>query len=650
MSAQANCPGCGAAIQFSAGSAIVKICAYCRSVVARGDRALEDLGKVAALVETDSPLMVGTTGKFEGVSFVLTGRAQLAHPMGGVWDEWYASFSDGRWGWLAEAQGRFYISFQQPNHVGDQLPAFQQLEVGSTLRLGPRETALVVAEVGEARTLAAEGEIPYRLVPNHAHRFADLSGKDQTFATLGYEQDGEAPTVYLGKQVTLDDLGIPPNARRRPARQVTALHLNCPNCGGGLELRAPDQSERVVCPSCRSLLDARDGNLRFLQVLTMSDAQPAIPLGIKGRLANCEWTVIGFVERFVTEEGVNYFWDEYLLYEPREGFRWLVQSNGHWSFVEPVPVGEIECHARTATYDGRKFKLFQRGEATVSCVLGELYWRVTLGEKALTADFIAPPFMLSRERSVSEASEEVNWSLGRYLTPAEVKQAFGVARLPAPQGVGPIQPFPLDTRIYHVWGQLMLVLLVLAFVIYTYNGMFRYRKLFERDFTLAATSPDNGQVFFNESSQPLRLSGWGNIEIDASAPVNNSWIAIEGDLIDEETGLVQPFLIPIEYYHGVEGGESWSEGSQHGTAMLSRLPEGAYSLRLEVVGEAGKNAGLIVRVKAYQGVMRWLHFFAAAFLISLPALVVGIYHLSFEQQRWKDSEFGTKIEFGSSDD
>jgi len=40
----------------------------------------------------------------------LTGRAQNRHELGGVWDEWYATFSNGWVGWLAEAQGKFYLT------------------------------------------------------------------------------------------------------------------------------------------------------------------------------------------------------------------------------------------------------------------------------------------------------------------------------------------------------------------------------------------------------------------------------------------------------------------------------------------------------------------------------------------------------------
>ncbi|HXM34574.1 MAG TPA: DUF4178 domain-containing protein, partial [Pyrinomonadaceae bacterium] len=126
----ANCPACGAPVSFKTGSSVVVVCEFCQSVVARTDRALEDLGKVAEIVDTGSPLDVGLYGQHHGVAFELTGRAQLGHEAGGVWDEWYAAFADGRWGWLAEAQGRFYITFELSFPEQGSLPSFEELQLG----------------------------------------------------------------------------------------------------------------------------------------------------------------------------------------------------------------------------------------------------------------------------------------------------------------------------------------------------------------------------------------------------------------------------------------------------------------------------------------------------------------------------------------
>jgi len=126
----ANCPSCAGPIEFKAGSTLVLICPYCRSAVARTDRGLSDLGKVAEIAESESPLKLGLKGVFNGNRFELTGRAQLKHESGGYWDEWYATFSNGWVGWLAEAQGRFYLTFYQPLPNGTALPSFDQLQIG----------------------------------------------------------------------------------------------------------------------------------------------------------------------------------------------------------------------------------------------------------------------------------------------------------------------------------------------------------------------------------------------------------------------------------------------------------------------------------------------------------------------------------------
>ncbi|MDQ3181588.1 MAG: DUF4178 domain-containing protein, partial [Acidobacteriota bacterium] len=63
---QANCPSCAAPIEFKQGATIVLVCPFCRSAVARTDRGLNDLGKVAEIVQSESPLKIGLRGEFKG--------------------------------------------------------------------------------------------------------------------------------------------------------------------------------------------------------------------------------------------------------------------------------------------------------------------------------------------------------------------------------------------------------------------------------------------------------------------------------------------------------------------------------------------------------------------------------------------------------
>ena len=644
---KANCPACGGPIEFKSGQSIVVICGYCRSAVARTDRDLKDLGKVAELVETGSPLTLGLRGVWNGVSFELTGRAQLGHEMGGQWDEWYATFSNGWLGWLAEAQGRFYLTFQYPIPDGVQVPSFDQLQLGQVISGLAQQTPMTVAETGQATARGAIGEIPYLLTPGETYYYADLSGPNNAFGTLDYNES--PPLVFLGHQVTLAELGITTTRTpEREQRQVGAAQLNCPNCGGPLELRAPDKTERVTCPNCNSLLDVNQGQLEFLKALKTQPFQLCIPLGAEGELAEGKMTVIGAMSRSVTIEGTQYFWTEYLLYNPAIGFRWLVHSDDHWSYVQAVPPGEVSEAAKSAYFRGKSFKIFQDAFANVESVLGEFYWKVESGERVHAVDYVSPPEILSKEISLQPPSAsqtgsnkkkklttgEINWSLGTYLPVAQVEKIFNVSGLHRPSTVGPNQPY-LHKWIYKYWLLLVGVLVFAGLVAFLLSGT--SREVLSQNVTLAPLpNPDGTQVWFSE---PFELAGRRNIRISAESPVENSWVYLEGDLINDETGLVQSFPIDISYYHGVEDGESWTEGGTKDSAYSSAMPGGRYLLRLEGQWEKWQQpANLTVKVE--QNVSLGINFLLALIVLSVIPIAMGIYHIRFERRRWSESMFG----------
>ncbi len=58
--------------------------------------------------------------------------------------------------------------------------------------------------------------------------------------------------------------------------------------------------------------------------------------GTRGKWAGITWEVIGFQTRGYEEDGVFYEWEEYLLFNPYKGFRYLTNYEGHWNFVTPV--------------------------------------------------------------------------------------------------------------------------------------------------------------------------------------------------------------------------------------------------------------------------------------------------------------------------
>jgi len=215
-------------------------------------------------------------------------------------------------------------------------------------------------------------------------------------------------------------------------------------------LFAPDQSLRVTCPNCNALLDADQGKLKYLETLSTRKIKPVLPLGSKGKLQGKEYTVVGFMKRHVVYEGKTYPWSEYLLYNPEVNFRWLVKTDdSHWSFVEQIDFPGNISSGTTIRYQGDSYRLFDRGDAIVSYVVGEFPWRVTVGETSFTSDYIAPPYMLSFEQILPTATsgpetvnQEIAVSKGVYVTVDEIEKAFSLTNLRRPLGVGAIQPAP----------------------------------------------------------------------------------------------------------------------------------------------------------------------------------------------------------------
>lgn len=624
----ASCPNCGGGVEFRAGTSLLSVCPYCSSTVARvgGDIThLEVTGRVAPLAEIGSPLRVGTRGSFRRRGFVLLGRAQYDFGAG-PWNEWYASFDDGRWGWVAEAEGRIVVSFEAPT---DDLPLFSAAEVGSHLWLN--EHRFTVVERREAELVSAEGELPFPVRPDAPVRYADLEGPGRTFATIDYG-DGEQPHhLFLGETLDYREVFDASDLRApQPAPAAAAVGLNCPNCGAGVELQVPDRALRVTCGRCDSLLDCSKGTELFLMQSARPPPSPAkVALGSTGELQGQRYVVLGHLIRSVTVEGVRYAWEEYLLHSPSVGYRWLVDANGHWTFVEPLNAGEVVEMAKAVRLGRESYRHFTSGAARVDALRGEFYWKVQVGETVTTADYVRPPHVISKERSL----DEINWSRGTYVAPETVRGAFRVrGRWPEPRGVAPAQPNQHREsfkRMLRAAGILTGALVVLALGIALFQGG---GKVVDASFSV---NPSQKPVV---TTEPFELTGAGNLQIRATAPVDNSWIYLGGQLVHLATDEVTHFGVEVSFYHGVSGGERWSEGGRSRTVYLGSVLPGRYLLRLRPEGPPNADRTMDVRVEATSRVFLASHAVVVLVLLWLLPLLKGAMYLGFEKRRWAESD------------
>lgn len=204
-----HCPECGAPVRMRAGI-MTAVCEYCDSTLVRTDANIDLIGKVSHLLDTGSPILLGSHGRFGGTPFDVIGRLQVRYERG-TWNEWYLAFADGTNGWLSDAQGRFAI-MRRAEPTGP-LPAWDALVLGETVRLGGKP--FLVVDRRAAAYQGAEGELPFVAQPGVVFHAADLANDRGQAATLDFGTDpaAGAPDLYLGTFVRLAAIELAPLRR-----------------------------------------------------------------------------------------------------------------------------------------------------------------------------------------------------------------------------------------------------------------------------------------------------------------------------------------------------------------------------------------------------------------------------------------------------
>ena len=197
----ANCPNCGATIEFAWADAVQTTCSYCRSILVRHDVDLEKVGTATTLPLTPSPLQIGSEGRYKGDVFTVIGRLVYQWERG-KWSEWHLRMATGKSGWLSDAQADFEISFlAQPVAA---LPLAEKLKPGAALVHGA--VSFRATTVTRAHYIGTEGELPFEYWDKTDIVFADFRATTGAFATIDYSED--PPLLFTGEPVDLDKLDL----------------------------------------------------------------------------------------------------------------------------------------------------------------------------------------------------------------------------------------------------------------------------------------------------------------------------------------------------------------------------------------------------------------------------------------------------------
>jgi len=449
--AQGSCPGCGAPIEFGLGASMARVCDTCHTTVVRSDRGLQDLGKVAALADTPSPIAVGDQGTLAGRPLEVLGRVQLDYGLG-PWDEYYVSFDYGKeWGWLAYAQGRWYATTLVPNLTA---PPREDLSIDRdyVLSIG----TFSVVEVRSAKIVSAEGELPNPVEAGTLRYYADTYGPQGAFATFDYDNGTGTSSVYSGwifsdAQLSVTRLGP------RTARKVKTSQLQCPNCGGEVPKLHDGRSERLGCPYCGAISDIPTRTVVAQQEKLLQ--MPDIPIGNTGIFESISYTCLAYLRRSTKSEGELYQWEEYLLFNPSEGYRWLVkdpETGWSWTtFVNPADIDRSILPDRIRLAN-QMYVLRNSSLARVDYVLGEIYWKCSIGETVSVMDFACGNEVISREQD----TEEVNYSHSRIVSWPKIAAAFELP-ISGPGGTG----IPAGGAVSRVAGGCVTIAVIVVLIV-----------------------------------------------------------------------------------------------------------------------------------------------------------------------------------------
>ncbi|KUG08533.1 DUF4178 domain-containing protein [Solirubrum puertoriconensis] len=428
---------------------------------------------------------------------------------------------------------------------------------------------------------------------------------------------------------------------------VPTAQLECPQCHTTIAYYDTENSTHYGCPACHTYFEYEDPKPpRVIGEFKASTQQPkqVIPLGASGvMLDGSTYVVAGYSVRCELN-AQQYRWGEYTLFSAPDKYAQLAVYEGHWTFIQPTErLYKVQFPNSRSAYIASgdlDYRLYNKYQPKVLYAVGEYDYDVFDDEKLFVAEYISPPHMLVEEKE--RFGKKQQWYRAEHIEPKAVAKAFGVPshEMPWRSGTGAVQPAPGEDT----WLPLLRFTLFMCMLTVV------------AQFFMSATNPSNLLVNENFSTQPdtargstagpsanivthsFEVHGPTAIAVDINAYVDNAWLELPVTLVNEKTGQSYEFTKSIEYYHGYEGGESWSEGSTSADAVLAEVPSGRYHINIYPASQGGMPTTFSLRVTENATLQSNLFLLLGALFV-YPAILF-LRRRFHEQQRWENSDYG----------
>lgn len=407
------------------------------------------------------------------------------------------------------------------------------------------------------------------------------------------------------------------------------MKIPCYDCNTETELEVGFEVVNFVCPNCQTLYarDKEGGFRRRFQFKTELNDFP-LEIGDVGFLKGSEYKVTGILVKNIHP---NYRWTEFVLQNNENEFLYLSFSKGHWIVLtEMKEEFNVKGHPLVLEYNDEDYDLYDYSDSKIINAQGFFDFELPHKNVIHLVEYIKPPFMISVERM--NGTETAFY--GEYITRSEIKKAFKKQYLPHQAGVNLIQPSRFNIK------NTGIIFCCIALLMITTNW-FIYKDQFEQTVfskTLRFSDFNNKEI----TSEAFVLKGGSApMTIKVSSDVDNSWANLNIALINEDTSDEVYANKDLEYYHGYEDGESWTEGSRSEEFNICGVKEGKYHLLITPMKapEDANNPEMRVSVIWNEPSSRNVWMVIIGMIVIY--FVIRYLKMNFERERWAESSYSS---------
>lgn len=573
----------------------------------------------------------GTEGIWQDRAFTVLGRFRSWFSAA-VFNYWTIAFSDGELAYLGEGYGLY--SILRKTTVDRLLTAsyLTTMTIGSKRDL-IKDLDFLLEKCSRCQKWEVEGEV---WLPECNADFTIFDYAAQTGRRISLFQF--LPNYIIPFDVVYTSYPALQMTNTRSA-ELPVKSFPCVHCENEIEVKTYPFAQSCACIHCGLQYVLKEDEYRSTQKYSSFDAGSDITLHTTGEIKGVRYEVIGYA---LKEENNQYHsqWKEYTLYNRKEGYAFLSEYDGHWTYVRErgaAPVLKSD-KVKTFVYSDEDFQLFNAYSFNILNARGEFSNNLFQTEDTYCKEFISPPEVWIREQNKQEG---ITWFLGEHIPSRTLENTFTMpAGAPYKTGIGAVEPKFFISPYKLVAAAVMAILFLVA--LHLFVSAFRQnRVVLDQQFSFASEQSANDSALnLLFVSQPFHFDkSRSNVEFNVFAPVQNDWFELGATLVNKNTGAEYSLEKGVEYYYGYTDGENWTEGSRNENAYLTQIPAGDYVLQLQGVRSAAYDHVKEFHVTVTYDVQTERNLFFSILILLVWPVVQYVRTNKIEKKRWYNSPF-----------